>query len=271
MTIDKLLPISLLRNLYSNGRKVALMFDYDGTLVPLAQHPQFARPSPRLLKLFDRFAQIPNVHLGVFSGRQLLDLRDLLPDQNIFMAGTSGLEIDFCGVTIVHPDSGSALPVLRWITERLNNLVEKYRGAWLEKKRVGLTLHFRDVSPFEINSLLRYAEAILNPHFRQLKIVNGALALEITPNLGWTKATAMRMFLESLQVSEPAMVYAGDGENDVDAMQFVADLGGITVGVGANACRLAQFRIMSPQTLLDWLACLELNLSNQILDDQFEN
>ncbi|MBS0261036.1 MAG: trehalose-phosphatase [Planctomycetes bacterium] len=256
MIPDMPAAVGLLRTCWATGSALVLVFDYDGTLVPLAPHPRLARPAPQMLETLDRLTRLCHVHLGVISGRQVAELQELLPVPRLFLAGTSGLEVDFCGVSVLHPRAGDALPVLRQVADRLDSLTRRFPGAWLERKRVGLTLHFRDIATDNAATLVALAAEILRPHSSHLKVHDGPLALEITPDLGWTKGTAIRMMLESLAIAAPMVVYAGDSSNDVDAFEFVEQLGGLTIGIGDSAPALAKYRMESPHELFQWLTSL---------------
>ncbi|MDI3279913.1 MAG: trehalose-phosphatase, partial [Bacillota bacterium] len=77
----------------ARGKGVALLLDYDGTLVPLAPLPSLARPTRGLLSLLARLAASPRLHLAVVSGRRTAELRRLLPVPGLWLAGEHGAEV----------------------------------------------------------------------------------------------------------------------------------------------------------------------------------
>ena len=115
---------------------------------------------------------------------------------------------------------------------------------------------------------------ILGQHHRRLRVVDGPLALEITPRLGWTKGTAVRLFLDALPLRSRLVLYAGDHANDLDAIEAVEGLagitiagtanGGITIGIGEHAPPVAKFRMDSPRQFGAWLTDLETALRGQV-------
>lgn len=250
-----------LQDAYRAGDELILLFDYDGTLVPIVDNPWLARLSVQMRAALECLAELPSIHLGVISGRQHRDLRQMLGIPGLFLAGTAGLELDFRGITITHPHAGTVLPLLQEATVRLERLSARFEGSWLERKRVGLTLHFRHISASNVEYFRGLARDILQPFGERLRICDGPLALEVTPNLGWTKGTAARMILGCLPERPRRVLYAGDNANDLEALQAVAEIGGATIGVGAEAPATAEIRISTPEVLGDWLTRLTLELA----------
>ena len=75
-----------------------------------------------------------------------------------------------------------------------------------------------------------------------LRVVDGAMAIEIAPDLGWTKGTALRAIVDHVAGAAVLPLYAGDDANDAEALLAAADLGGIAIGVGPRAPSLARYR-----------------------------
>jgi transcriptional repressor NrdR len=61
---------------YRRSLNRLLLFDYDGTLVPFASHPQLARPDRRLLKILHQLGANPRNELVLLSGRDKATLED---------------------------------------------------------------------------------------------------------------------------------------------------------------------------------------------------
>lgn len=70
-----------------------LFLDYDGTLAPLAAHPNLTSMEPESERLLKLFAKHPSVYLGVISGRGAENVRDKVGIENVTYAGNHGLEI----------------------------------------------------------------------------------------------------------------------------------------------------------------------------------
>ena len=86
--------------------------------------------------------------------------------------------------------------------------------------------------------------------------MEGPKSLEAVADVGWTKGTAVQMILQHLHVDEALVLYAGDGANDVEAMEEVVRRRGIAVGVGPQAPAAAQYYLHGPEELQSLLANL---------------
>jgi len=230
------------------GRPLALLFDYDGTLTPLVAHPKLACLTAATRQLLHGLAGLPRVAVGVISGRMLADVRSKVNLPGLYYGGTSGLELDLRSAAIVHPEEGLGRALVREAAELLAPIAGRYRGAWVEVKPLGLTLHFRNVHPARQRPLCAQARRVFRPCSEAWRLVDGACALEITPALGWTRVSALRAIRADLG-GDPLLLYAGDDSNDADALEAVAAGGGIAIGVGPRAPTTAAWRLDSPRTL----------------------
>lgn len=257
------LPLEQMLAAYGNGRKLILLFDYDGTLVPVAEHPRLAVLPSQTRRILERLIELPRVYLGILSGRHLAELTNMVEISGIYLSGTSGLELDFAGIRVGHPAAGRSIPALERLGELLTVVVRDFQGAWLERKPMGLTVHFRHVAKNQTGDLRdRFTRAVAEVT-GQLKVLESAMSLEITPNLGWDKGTAVRMIVESVGATDPLVLYAGDSANDADAIAAVVKMAGITVGVGSEAPSAAQVCIGWPRDLIDFLAELAAELETK--------
>lgn len=237
-------------------RTLVLLLDYDGTLVPLADRPDLARLPPSVRMLLVRLAGRPGIRLGVISGRSLDELQRIVRVAGIDYAGTNGLELRLQGCEIHHPEARRAKGLLAEVKAHLDKGLSAYQGVWVEAKPFGLTLHYRQV-PLDQQARLRAsAEMLLQPWAGGLRVDPGPMALEIVPDLGWTKGTAVRMMIDQAGLDRPAVCYAGDHANDAAAFDTVAALGGISIGIGQDAPPSAQFRLPEPAALHALLADL---------------
>ena len=88
---------------YHSGEKLVLLFDYDGTLTPIVDHPWQAKLTPHTRELLSELAAQPHVHVGVLSGRRLDELEQLVGLPQLFYCGLSGIEMRLDGNLLVHP------------------------------------------------------------------------------------------------------------------------------------------------------------------------
>ncbi|MBL8796410.1 MAG: trehalose-phosphatase [Planctomycetia bacterium] len=239
------------------GRRVVWLFDYDGTLTPIRPRPEEAVLPPATRRVLYELSRRPGQAAGVISGRMLDDVCQLVDLPGLYYAGTTGLELDLRGVRLTHPDAARGQALVALVTPLLQQAAAECAGAWVEAKRLGLTLHYR-AAPQPAHAPLRArALDLLRPWAGQLRVLAGPCAIEVTARLGWTKGTALGMMVEDAG-TDAVPVYAGDGPNDVDAVEAAHRLGGLTLGIGAEAPAAAQHRLPNPaalwRLLAGWLA-----------------
>jgi trehalose 6-phosphate phosphatase len=182
---DDLMEIIISRS--RQGRRLVLLFDYDGTLVPLAAHPRLATMQSRTRRLLRRLAGRSRVALGVLSGREISELRAMVALRNVYYAGNSGLELDLRGTRVSHPGIQDALSAIAALAGQLQKVVGKFAGAWLEGKFAGLTVHYREVANECIPELFSQISLVSEPYLDRLRFTDGPKAVEVVPELGWDK------------------------------------------------------------------------------------
>jgi trehalose-phosphatase len=246
---------------YQMGTRLALLFDYDGTLTPIVASPALAVLDHRARGVLNYLASQPGVGVGILSGRGLVDLRHLVALPGLYYAGTSGLDLDLRGKRLTHPRAEAQRRILTTVMEALEALVRDYPGAWVEDRRFGLTLHYRQLAPSRHEELWEGARQVLRKHEANLRVVIGLMAWEVNPAIGWHKGTAVRAIAEA--IGPGALIfYAGDSANDTEALEVVAALGGIPVRVG-TAAPPAQYRVEDPGELLEFLIGLKEALGDR--------
>ncbi|MCD4726435.1 MAG: trehalose-phosphatase [Pirellulales bacterium] len=275
--------LEAMRVLYLDGGALVLLLDYDGTLTPIVARPELALLAPDTRRLLAQLAALPRVHVGVVSGRKLEEVRALVDLPGIYYAGAAGMELDLNGKRLVHPRAEVAEAAVAKLIVRLTETVSGYPGAWVEDKRFSCTVHYRDVAAEQIDQLRGRVEEVAQreeadrlkkgdcppnvwkgtvPLFETIpagdgmRIVEGPMALEIAPDMGWNKGTAVRMILDHLDAPQAMVVYAGDAANDAEAFDAVAAVAGITLGVGPDTPSAVRFRLPDPAALHDFLSRL---------------
>jgi trehalose-phosphatase len=239
---------------YHIGSRLALLFDYDGTLTPIVASPSLAVLDQAVRRALSHLASQSGVGVGIVSGRGLVDLRHLVALPDLYYAGTGGLDLDLRGKRVSHPRAEGHRRLLTTVMDALDVLVRNYRGAWVEDRQFGLTLHYRQVAPPQFDELWERARQLLRPYEARLRVVPGPMAWEVSPAIDWHKGSAVQAMVEA--IGHDAMVlYAGDSSNDVEAFEAVGALGGITVGVGAIAPP-AQYQVDGPGEILAFLIAL---------------
>lgn len=250
-------PLEQLVAAYLRGERLVLIFDYDGTLAPFAARPELARLDPELRGLLARLAATPRVAVGVVSGRALDDLMAMVGLPGLYFGGTWGLELDLRGERIVTADVSQPGRSILDSIAAIETKLSAYPGAWVEKKRLGSTIHYRQVSADRTESLRAELMALLEPHSAALRIYHAPLATEILPEPGPDKSVALKTIVAHGNLAQPAFVlYAGDAANDAAALTVAAELGGIALGIGLEPPTAAQYHLPDPAALTELLAAL---------------
>lgn len=237
-----------------SGRpKLLLMTDYDGTLVPIRERPEYALPGPGLLSLLRRLANTSRVALAVISGRDADDLKKLIPVKGIYLAGCHGAEILFPGGerhTAVEIDKLS--PVLEAVAAQARKCVSGREGFLVEKKRAAVALHYRMAGRTAALKALDGFETAVRPLAMEhgLEFVAGRMVLEVRPR-GVNKGETVRRLMNLHPCCCP--LYFGDDTTDEDAFRAVRENGlGVLVS-GRGPVTAASHRLTGPHEVLRFL------------------
>ena len=88
--------------------------------------------------------------MGIVSGRGLEDLKGMVRLPGLLYAGTGGLELELEGAVRIPEGGERARHVMENLAATLCAALEPYSGAWVERKSLGLTLHYRSVVPGQV-------------------------------------------------------------------------------------------------------------------------
>lgn len=222
--------------------------DYDGTLAPIVDNPNEARPLPEAVSVLRHLAVLPATSVAVVSGRALRDLAAMsrLPAE-IDLVGSHGAEFDLDAVQGLDDDATDALS--RVIGDCAIFTADA-PGSQLEIKPASVAVHVRRASREDGNRVL----ALLHDRFdndADVFLTTGKEVLEISV-VHTNKGTAIeRLRLDS---EATAAIYLGDDVTDEHVFESLleGDLG-IKVGEGATS---AEFRLEGPHDVIEVLAVL---------------
>lgn len=238
---------SVSRRLTSASR-VLLLFDYDGTLTPIAAHPGAAILSDETRHLLSALAAMDRFIVGIVSGRGLADLEEMVAVPGLFLAGNHGLEIKGGGMDFVHPEALAFEESLAEVALLLEQELAEVPGVLVHNKRLTLTVHFRNApEPYgaQVDSTV---VAAIEPNVAagQMKITRGKKVVEVRPNLDWGKGKAVEKIREFCGDS-PLPMFFGDDQTDEEGFAVVQETGGLAVFVGpARESTLALHRLDTP-------------------------
>ncbi len=226
---------------------LALFLDYDGTLVPLQPHPDKAVMPAATRALLKELAAIPSMRTAIVSGRPLQSIRRQTRIPAFFYAGNHGFEIQGPGMQFLHPAAHQAKKILPKLVPELKRALRHFPGAWIENKKVTLSLHYRALNSSTARNFSAWLHAWMTTQHlgRHFTLHPGKKVWEIRPRVYWNKGRAMLKILSHWQrrAGRPFLaVYIGDDRTDEDALKLLPPSGwGIKVtasGKGPSAARL---------------------------------
>jgi len=241
-----------------DARPRLLIFDFDGTLAPIAPAPGQAKLPRRVKTLLQELAEADDTRLAFVSGRALANLRAKVGLQQAVYVGNHGLSAapSRLGVDnqLRRRWSATALQAFKL----LKPLVKAFPGSRLEFKGPDLSLHYRQVSPAQVPTLLQTARRAVRG--LPLAAGHGKQVLELRPRTRRNKGSAVRQLARELSPGwrrGGVCVYSGDDRTDEDAFAALRDLGsravGIKVGAGAT---LAHYRARDTREVADLISLM---------------
>lgn len=237
-----------------SSRRVAVLLDFDGTLVKIAPRPDRVRLEPATRLALLRLARHPRVTIAVISGRRRPELLHFIALQGIRYFGLYGWE---CRLRT--PLAASAVTALRRARMQLSIHLSSIRGLWTEDKHFTLSVHLLDVSPAEQRRARRKLRSILLPYQKTLRVVENLRDVEIVPRCILGKGAAVRQFLAKPALCQALPFYFGDDRSDEPAFQAVRK--GISIRVGAARPTSARYSLRGPAAVADVLTRLEAALN----------
>jgi trehalose-phosphatase len=258
--------LSKLIDRYRSGDHLVVLLDYDGALTEFTARPwQATLPAVTRCQL-DSLAELPRVTVGVISGRELRELEGMVGLPKLYYAGSDGLELDYHGSTVRHPLVEQGRQLVSEVAEALERALHDFPAVWLERKRFGLAVHFRDIDRQLIAVLRSRIDQELTPWQSRLHILTGEQVIEIVPALGWDRGTAVEFVIERLRPERAMALFVGDEASDQEAMCCESVRGGISIGVGRKEPTIAQFELHDTGEVLDLLheLCVEVKAANQL-------
>lgn len=227
---------------------LVVALDFDGTMAPLVDRPQDARPLPEAAAAAQVLATLPEVTVALISGRDLASLKAVYPaPRPEVLIGSHGAErvvpesLHTAAQRIVLSEDQDQL--LQTVTEILGDISDDHPGTSLEYKPASTVLHVRQADPEVGIAALEVAHERLSDGLG-LRLLAGKAVLEASV-LTATKGQALD-WLRTVTGSE-SLIFVGDDVTDEDGFKVLAsaDLG-IKVGGGPTA---ASQRISSPADL----------------------
>ncbi len=212
-------PDSVLRD-----RRLAVFYDFDGTLSDIVDDPEAARLVPGAAEaLRSLTARCP---VAVLSGRDLADIRQRIGLPGIWYAGSHGFELT--GPDGAHHENAEAaatIPGLEEAAAELRDQLGAVAGVAVEQKRFGVAVHYRNTGRDRVGQVLAAVRS--TGQRTELRVTTGREVIELRPNINWDKGKTLRWVLDripQIQAAESTAVlpiYLGDDITDEDAFDAI--------------------------------------------------
>lgn len=234
------------------AKHIALLLDFDGTIVPIQPRPEMVRLGLPTRRLIGRLAKHSRVTVCIVSGRRLADLRRRAKVPGVRYVGLHGWE----------SDKKTSIPPADKILEQTKLLLKEQLGSLagirLEDKGISFAVHYRGATVGAARlarSLLRKTLEPFGPHLHVLK---GKKVWEVLPPEVQGKGRAVRPLLADLPRGT-LPIYIGDDTTDESA--FAELRHGMAVRVGRHRRTRARFYLRSPDEVVAFLQALEAEIT----------
>ncbi|MEM9162472.1 MAG: trehalose-phosphatase [Cyanobacteria bacterium P01_F01_bin.4] len=245
--------------------RLALFLDYDGTLTPIVRRPEAAHLSEEMRSHLTDLAR--QMLVAIVSGRDLADVQQMVQIDTLYYAGSHGF--DMAGPDHLRqqqPLAQQALPELDIAEDQLRNRLG-VPGAWVERKRFAIAVHYREVAEQDIPQVETRVNKVLSQH-PSLRKSSGKKIFELQPDIPWDKGQAILWLLKKLNLSPPETVpiYLGDDTTDEDAFRALKP-DGLSIRVGdPNQLTAADYSLRDPDQVAQFFERLLQHLPRQKLN-----
>ncbi|HSZ86956.1 MAG TPA: bifunctional alpha,alpha-trehalose-phosphate synthase (UDP-forming)/trehalose-phosphatase [Puia sp.] len=243
--------ITMLKEKYEESNKRCLLFDYDGTLAPIARIPSQAIPNKQLIDFLYGLAADENNNITIISGREADVLEKWFGEMPLTLVAEHGASIRKKGEKWRQEISGAD----KWkdeIRPLLKFFVSRCAGSFIEEKKHTIAWHYRNTQADL--GFIRSRELMNNltqlTQNSPLQVVDGNKVIEVRIS-GFDKGiTALKIVNE---VSPDFILCIGDDITDEDmfkALEQKPKAYTIKVGYGSTS---AKYTIISQAQVLPLL------------------
>ncbi|KAJ1289459.1 hypothetical protein BS78_02G165800 [Paspalum vaginatum] len=262
----------------SEGKRIVMFLDYDGTLSPIVDDPDAAFMSETMRMAVRSVAR--HFPTAIVSGRCRDKVFEFVKLAELYYAGSHGMDIK--GPAAKPPPSSSSssrghakaaknnakggvvfqpasefLPMIEEVHARLVETTRGIPGAKVENNRFCVSVHFRRVDEKLWAELSESVKAVLRG-YPKLRLTQGRMVLEVRPTIKWDKGKALEFLLDSLGFADRTSVlpvYIGDDRTDEDAFKVLRRRGhGVGILVSKHPKETsASYSLQEPAEVMEFL------------------
>jgi trehalose 6-phosphate synthase/phosphatase len=222
-------------------RRLRLLLDYDGTLVPVARSPELAAPDRELIELLQQLTSSPDIQVDIVSGRPRESLERWFGDLPVSLWAEHGFWRRARG----NATWLSALPLHAQWMARVRPILEQFAGstpgADVEAKTASLAWHYsgaaRDFGARQAHELRLLLGDLLSN--QPVEVLQGKKVIEVRMR-GVSKALVAHRIDGELE-NDVVLMAIGDARANGELFRALPS-GAISVAVGESAAA-ARFRV----------------------------
>jgi len=226
--------------------QASLFLDLDGTLIEIASRPQDVEVGDELISLLADLNGLLQRRLVVVSGRPAGELRALLRELPLAMAGSHGVELLFADGREARP---ATMPPPPRMMSRLRQLMAEHAGVLIESKPYGVAIHHR-LAPDAASACRALASRIASEE--GLELQPGKQVIELKYHKA-NKGDAVHAFMSVPPSRDGMPLFIGDDLTDEEGFKAARVLGGAGILVGDRNPTEASFRLPDVTATLGWL------------------
>lgn len=228
------------------------VFDFDGSLSEFVANRTAATLLPEAHQLLQQLMKPPSNRVAIISSRTLADLIGRVDIPGVYLGGSCGL---FWLTPHGHTISPSQVLLARIALHRsriLSGLIDLLEslGVEIEDKNWAVAAHLRNIPPSERDLLAEQIIEFCKQH--QLLHSAGQLSLEVSFDAEVRKVSGLKRLLTLIDKKfEPSnVIYAGDDENDAEAMAWLLSQEGAAIAVGNRITVAGADSVADPLSLI---------------------